>query len=172
MVFWAVALHGRRLFRLVEQWRAGHEVDRAIALEATYTLTRGMIARAIIGAAFGGAVVLVGVGAVAGAGASQLVQYGILGTVLGAALPLNGVHSLLEAALRPARLAIVGDTGIGDSLPRSRPTFATWSKMAMIAVAFVYAVLGAMLAAVFDLTSEAPAFFLVIASALMLSRHQ
>ncbi|MCB0933375.1 MAG: adenylate/guanylate cyclase domain-containing protein [Mycobacterium sp.] len=168
VVFWAVALHGRRLFRLVEQWRAGHEVDRAIALEATYTLTRGMIARAIIGAAFGGAVVLVGVGAVAGAGASQLVQYGILGTVLGAALPLNGVHSLLEAALRPARLAIVGDTGIGDSLPRSRPTFATWSKMAMIAVAFVYAVLGAMLAAVFDLTSEAPAFFLVIASALML----
>lgn len=164
----AMVFPSRRLFRRVEQWRAGHEVDRANALEATYALARGMIARAIIGLAVVGAVVLVGVGAVAGAGASQLVQYGILGTVLGAALPLNGVHSLLEAALRPARLAIVGDTGIGDSLPRSRPTFATWSKMAMIAVAFVYAVFGAMLAAVFDLTSETPAFFIVIASALML----
>ena len=163
-----MAFPGRRPFRLVEQWRADHEVDRAIALEATYTLARGMIARAVIGFAVEGAVVLVGVGAVAGAGASQLVQYGILGTVLGAAIPLNGMHSLMEAALRPARLAIVGDTGIGDSLPRSRPTFATWSKMAMAAVAFVYAVFGGMLAAVFDLTSDAPALFLVIACALML----
>ena len=159
---------GRRLFRLVEQWRADHEVDRAIALAATYTLARGLIARTVIVGAVGGAVVLVVVGAVAGAGASQLVQYGILGTVLGASILLHGAHSVMEAAMRPARLAIVGDTGIGDSLPRSRPTFATWSTMSMISVAFAYAAFGAMLAVVFDLTSEAPALFLVIASALML----
>ena len=39
-----------------------------------------------------------------------------------------GVHSFVEGALRPVRAAIAGDTGIGDSLPRSRPTFAAWSN--------------------------------------------
>jgi adenylate cyclase len=32
---YVMVLPGRRLFRLVEQWAAGHEVDRARALEAT-----------------------------------------------------------------------------------------------------------------------------------------
>ena len=51
--------------------------------------------------------------------------------------------------MRPARVAIAGDTGIGDSLPRSRPTFAAWSNVSMLATAFTFAVAGAMLAAVF-----------------------
>ena len=56
------------------------------------------------------------------------------------------MHSFVEGALRPARVAIAGDTGIGDSLPRSRPTFAAWSKISMLAVAFAFAIGGAMLA--------------------------
>ena len=63
------------------------------------------------------------------------------------------MHSFVEAALRPARVAIAGDTGIGDSLPRSRPTFAAWSNVSVLAVAFMFAVAGAMLAAVFDRAS-------------------
>jgi adenylate cyclase len=165
---YVMVLPGRRLFRLVEQWAAGHEVDRASALEATYTWARSMVARAVVGNAVMAALVLVLVGAIAGAGASRLVQYGILGTAFGAVIPLPGVHSLMEAALRPARVAIAGDTGIGDSLPRSRPTFAAWTNVSMLAVAFAYAVAGAMLAAVFDRASKFPVLFVVIGCALTL----
>ena len=52
---YVMALPGRRLFRLVEQWAAGHEVERACALEATYTWARGMVARAVVGNAVMGA---------------------------------------------------------------------------------------------------------------------
>jgi hypothetical protein len=90
------------------------------------------------------------VGAIAGATAWRLIQYGILGAVIGTAAQLIAGHSFVEAALRPARVALAGDTGIGDSLPRSRPTFAAWSNVSMLAVAFAYAAAGAMLAAVFD----------------------
>ena len=58
--------------------------------------------------------------------------------------------------MRPVRVAIAGDTGIGDALPRSRPTFATWSSVSMLGVAFVFAVVGAMLAAVFDRAVKNP----------------
>jgi len=92
----------------------------------------------------------------------------MLGTAFGAAIPLPGVHSLMEAALRPARVAIAGDTGIGDSLPRSRPTIAAWTNVSMLAVAFTYAVAGAMLAAVFDRAREEPVLFAVIGCALTL----
>ena len=102
------------------------------------------------------ALLLVVVGAIAGATGSRLVQYGILGALSGIAVKLIGMHSFVEGALRPARVAIAGDTGIGDSLPRSRPTFAAWSNMSMLAVAFAFAAGGAMLAAVFDRASEAP----------------
>ena len=60
----------------------------------------------------------------------------------GAAAQLIGVHSFVEGALRPARVAIAGDAGIGDSLPRSWPTFATWSKISMLAVAFGFSIGG------------------------------
>src|SRR5262245_17562157 len=77
-------LPGRRLLRLVEQWAAGHAVDRVSALEATYAWARGTIARVVVGNAVLGALILVLVGAIAGAGASRLVQYGMLGTAFGA----------------------------------------------------------------------------------------
>jgi class 3 adenylate cyclase len=70
--------------------------------------------------------------------------------------------------LRPARAALAGDAGIGDSLPRSRPTFATWSNVSVLAAVVVFAVLGAMLATVFDRASEEPVVFVVIGCALTL----
>jgi len=108
------------------------------------------------------------VGAVAGAMASRLVQYGILGVVFGAGVQLIAIHSVFESALRPARVAIAGDTGIGDSLPRSRPTFAARSNVSMVAVALVFATTGAFLAAVFDRTSDVPMLAFVIGGALVL----
>jgi class 3 adenylate cyclase len=152
--------------RLAEQWAAGHEVDRARALDATYTWARRVVARGIGATAVSAALLSVVVGAIAGATGSRLVQYAILGVVTGIAPHLIAMHSSLEAALRPVRIAIAGDTGIGDSLPRSRPTFAAWSDVSILATAFMYAVAGAMLAAVFDRTSEVPVLCVVIGGAL------
>jgi adenylate cyclase len=160
------ALTNRRLFRPAQQWAAGHEVDRATALEATYTFTRRAVPRALWNAAVWFALLSVIVGAIAGTNGSRLVQYGILGAAIGTGVQLIGLHSLLEAAARPARVAIAGDTGIGDSLPRSRPTFAAWSSVTVLSAAFVFTVSGAMLAAAFDRASEEPVLFLVIGCAL------
>ena len=154
--------------RLVERWAAGREVDRAKALDATYGWARRTVARSLVGMAVVAALLFVVVGAIAGAIGSRLVQYGVLGVTFGIAFDLIAVHSLVGAMMRPARVAIAGDTGIGDALPRSRPTFAAWSNVSILAVAFAYAAAGAMLAAVFDRVSEAPGLAVVIASALTL----
>jgi adenylate cyclase len=157
---------GRQRLGQVERWAAGHEVDRATALETTYTYARGAVARALTGNTVGGAALSVVVGAVAGATGSRLVQWGIIGACVGISVALVGGRTFVEIALRPARTAIAGDTGIGDSLPRSRPTFATWSNLSVVAVAFVFAVGGALLADVFHRFSEFPAAPVVIGCAL------
>ena len=153
---------GRRRFGLAEQWAAGYEVDRATALEYTYTYARGAVARGVVGGAISIALLMVVVGVLAGADGSRLVQYGILGAALGTGNLLIAAHSFVEAAVRPARIAIAGDTGIGDSLPRSRPTFAAWSNVFMLAVAFNFAVAGALAAAVLDRGREIPVLAAVI----------
>ena len=96
------------------------------------------------------------IGGVAGATGSRLVQYGIVGAAAGIGIQLMSVHTFVEGALRPARAALAGDTDIGDALPRSRPTFAAWSKMSMLAVAFEFAIAGAILAPLFDRAREDP----------------
>jgi adenylate cyclase len=168
VLVYVMILPGLGQSRLAEQWAAGQEVDPARALDATYTWARATVARPVGGNAVGAALLLVVVGVIAGASGSRLVQYGILGAVVGAAILLPGVHSFVEAALRPARVAIAGDTGIGDSLPRPRPTFAAWSNLAMLGAAFLFAVAGAMLAAVFNRASEVPVLCVVIGCALTL----
>ena len=115
-----------------------------------------------------GRLLLAVVGAIAGASGSRFVQYGILGGVFGPVIWLIGVHSLVEGMLRPARVALVGDTRIGDSLPRSHPTFAAWTSLSVLAVAFTFTVGGAMLAAVFERASEGPVLWVVIGCALTL----
>jgi adenylate cyclase len=166
VLLYVIVLPGLGRIRLAERWAAGHQVDRASALEATYTYARGSVVRAVGGNAVWAALLSVVVGAIAGGTGSRLVQYGILGAVGGAAVQLIAIHSFTEAAWRPARVALAGDTGIGDSLPRSRPTFAAWSDVSMLAVAFVFAVAGAMLAAVFDRASEVPVLWVVIGCAM------
>jgi adenylate cyclase len=158
------ALTGRR-FRPAQQWAAGQDVDRATALDATYTFTRRAVPRALWTAAVWCALLFVIVAAIAGASGSRLAQYGILGAAVGTGVQLIGLHSILEAAARPARVAIADDTGIGDSLPRSRPTFAAWSSVTVLATAFVFSVGGAMLAAAFARATAEPVLFLVIGCA-------
>jgi class 3 adenylate cyclase len=92
----------------------------------------------------------------------------MLGVGFGVGVMLVAVHSFTEAALRPARIAIAGETGIGDFLPRSRPSFAAWSNVSMIAASFAFATLGAMIAAAFGPTYQAPVFVLVIGFLSML----
>jgi class 3 adenylate cyclase len=154
--------------RLAERWAAGQKVDRATALVDTYSYARGAIARGVVGGAVVSGALFVLVGAIAGATGSRLVQYGILGVSAASSLALIAVHSLVEGALRPARVALADDTGIGDSLPRSRPTFAAWSNVLVLAVAFTFAAGGAMLAAMFDRASKAPLLWVVIGSGLTL----
>jgi adenylate cyclase len=163
-----IVLPGLGSLRIVERWAAGHEVDPARALDSTYVYARGAAARAVAVTAVWAALLFAGVGAIAGASGSRLAEYAILGAVAGGIGQLVAVHSYVEGALRPARVSIAGDTGIGDSLPRSRPTFATWSNLSMLAVAFTNAISAAMLAAVFASTIDAPVLAIVIACVLVI----
>jgi adenylate cyclase len=167
VMMWIIVLPGVGELRFVEQWKAGHEVDRVRALRATYAWVRGLTARTICNAVLL-AVVLVLVGTLAGASMSRLVQYGIVGITFGTAMMLPAIHSGAEAMIRPARVAIIGDSEIGDGLPRSRPSFAAWSNVSTLATVFVFAVWAAMLAAVFRRASESPVLAVVIAGALTL----
>ncbi len=168
MVAYVTVLPGAAFTRPAERWAAGCEVDRTEALEATYTWARRSVARAVAFNAVGAGVLAVIIGAITGATGTRLVQYALVTALLGAAIQLIAIHSLVEAALRPVRVAIAGDTGVGDSLPRSRPTFAAWSNVSMLAVAFAYAAAGAMLAAVVDQTREVPLLAVVIGGGLTL----
>jgi adenylate cyclase len=168
VLVYVIILPGRGPGGVVDQWAAGREVDRKDALDATYAWGRGLFARAIWGNAVGVGLLLVVVAAVAGASGSRLVQYAILGATFAVAVQLIAVHSFSEAAVRPARVAIAGDTGIGDSLPRSSPTFAAWSNACILATAFAFATGGAMLAAVFGGEVAVPVLAVVIGGAVTL----
>ncbi len=166
MLVCIMVLPERRWARPVEQWAAGHDVDRATALEGTYIWTRRASSRTVWATGVWAAVLSVVVGVIAGATWSRLVQYGILGAVVGVAVQLIAFHSIAEAIMRPPRIALAGDTGIGDSLPRSRPTFAARSNVSVLAVAFAFGVGGAWLAAVFTPVSDAAILSVAIGCAL------
>jgi adenylate cyclase len=166
---YVVILPGSRRFHLAQRWASGREVDREAALEDTYAWTRAVAVRGCAVWPVIAALLVVVVGAIAGASESRLVQYGILGAALGIATHLVGAHTFVEGALRPARAALAGDTGIGDSLPRSNPTFAAWLNLSMLASVFGFSVLGAMLGAVvLDRTGKVPVLFVVVGAALTL----
>lgn len=165
---WVLVGPGGREARLIERWAAGDDVDRETALRATYRYGRKLITRGVVVTFAWIAALFVGVGMIAGASGARLIQYAILGAVAGTAGQLITVHSYVESILRPARAAIASDTGIGDSLPRSRPTFATWSNVAMLAVGWAFAVAGAILGAVLDVTKHGPALAMMIGGVLVL----
>src|SRR6476620_5532821 len=84
VLIFVVALPGVGQSRVVERWAAGREVDRARALEATYTWGRGRLPGTWGAPLFWGAVLFAVVGAIAGATDSRLAHYGIVGAVFGA----------------------------------------------------------------------------------------
>jgi adenylate cyclase len=165
---WVTLFLGLGARRIVERWAAGQEVDRAKALAATYALTRKIGVRVVTVNAVLAGVLSALVGAIIGATGSRLVQYVVLGIVVGTALALITVHTLPQRAMRPARVAIAGDSAVGDSLPRSHPTFAAWSNVLMLAVIFVFGVYGAMVAAALDRPPKEPVVFGVIGLGLLL----
>ncbi|OMC26227.1 adenylate/guanylate cyclase domain-containing protein [Mycobacterium colombiense] len=162
-------LPGLGRLRLIERWAAGQEVDAARALDATYIFARGAAVRVVAVTTVWAGLLFAGVGAIAGAtNGSRLAEYAILGAVTGGTAQLIAVHSYVEGAMRPVRAAIAGDTGIGDSLPRSRPTFAAWTNVSMLSVGFTNSVSAAMLAAVFASAVDAPLLSIGIACALLI----
>jgi class 3 adenylate cyclase len=163
-----ISLPDRRLLRPAERWAAGHPVDRATALEDTYAYARSTTTRTVWATGVWAAGLSVFVGAIAGATGTRLVQYAILGAAVGTGAQLIAFHNIMESILRPVRAALAGDTGVGDSLPHSHPTFAGRSNVSMVAVAFVFAVMGASLGAVIDRVAAVPVLSVVIGGALAL----
>jgi len=97
LMVYVMILPGVGVNRLVDRWAAGREVDRAQALRATFTSARRAVPRVVVSNAVGGALLAVGVGTIAGATASRLVQYGILGAVSGTLVQLIAVHSFCRS---------------------------------------------------------------------------
>ena len=155
-------------WRLMERWAAGDSIDRREALEATYTYARASVVRSTVVFALVGGVMSVAVGAIAGASTSRLVQYASIGTGIGIAVNLIAVHPIVEAFMRPVRLAVAAETGIGDALPRSRPSFGTWSNVSILAASWAFTIAGALLGVVIDRASDAPALAIVIATGMTL----
>lgn len=164
---YVIVLPGSKTVRLFERWVGSHEVDPLTALGATFAYTRRVAVRMVVVDVVWGALLGVLVGGIAGATIGRLVQYAIVGGTYGAALAVINMHGFVEGALRPVRAAIAGATAIGDSLPRSRPTFAAWSKMATLAVGFAFGTAGAILASLIDRAREVPVVSVVIGCALM-----
>src|ERR1700759_460482 len=165
---YALAVPGGRDTRIIERWAAGEDVDRGSALRATYSYGRKLITRGVVVTFVLIAALFVGIGTIAGASGSRLIQYAIMGAIAGTAGQLIAVHSYVESTLRPARAALTSDMEIGDSLPRPRPAFATWTIVAVLAVGFAFAVAGAIMASVLDVSSHGPGLTLVIGGVLVL----
>jgi class 3 adenylate cyclase len=164
-----LAQPGGRVWRPLERWAAGDQVDEHEALESTYTWARGTLLRGVVfNAALGGLMCVV-VGAMAGAEAPRLIQYAIIGTTFHAAVQLIAIHQFAEAFLRPPRIAIAGDSGIGDAMPRSRPSFAAWSTVAILSTAWAFTFGGAIFATVIDRAGDDPAFAVALATVLTLA---
>ncbi|BBZ42389.1 adenylate/guanylate cyclase domain-containing protein [Mycobacterium conspicuum] len=162
VLVYALVLPGLGAWRLVDRWAAAGEGDRASVLKATYVWSRKQTARALGVVAVVAGVMAITVGLIVGADLSRLGQYAILGAAFGSGSHSIGVHSLVEASLRPVRVALAGGKAIGDSLPRSRPTFATWTNLSMLGVVLAFAIAGAMLTAVFAPAHQSPALWVLI----------
>ena len=169
LLCYVTILPGRGSGRVVQRWAGGRGVDAAEALAATYDWSRDAVIRTVVTNAVCVGLLSVVVGWIGGAAGSRLIQYAILGFAIGTALGLGAMHNFPEAAIRPARVAIAGDTDAGDFLPRVRPTFAAWSNISVLTVVFVFAVDGAMLAVILDRARDSPIMFAAIGIGLLLA---
>lgn len=165
---YAVILPGRGVWGTVQQWSAGSGIDRVETLEATYAYSRRTTVRCLAVTSVGASLLFVILGGIAGATGLRLAQYALLGCVAGFASHLVGVHTMAGVPMRPVRIALIGGSGIGDSLPRSRPIFATWTNLSTLASALSFAIAGSMLTTVLDNTVRAPLSWLLIGFVLTL----
>jgi class 3 adenylate cyclase len=163
-----MAVPGRRSMLLLQRWAGGHQVDPSTALANTYSYARKAVPRTVWATGLWLAALLVIVGEVVGASGWRLGQYAVLGAALGTGVQLIAYHSVLESVLRPPRVALTGDTELGDSLPRSRPTFAARTNMSVVAAVFTFGVLAALSGAVVDRAGAIPVLALAIGCALTL----
>ncbi|MFI5507932.1 adenylate/guanylate cyclase domain-containing protein [Mycobacterium sp. NPDC051804] len=161
-----IILPGSRTFSLGQARRKRRPMDDVKALEQTYRWTRAAGIRGMWSMSVCGLMLLPIVGVITGASASRLLQYAVVGVTLGIPFNAFGMHFFLEGAVRPLRGTLTGDTGIGDSLPRARPTFAAWVGISMVASAFTFTFVGAMLGAVLDPDGGVPALAVVIAGVI------
>ena len=162
VLVYALILPGTGQFSVVERWAAGEDVDVAAALRETYRYGR-QVRRVVAVTAAWLAVLLCIVGALAGAPWSRLVQYAIVGAVTGAAVQLIAIRSIMEAVMRPPRVALTAGSPIGDALPRMRPTFSAWSNVSMVATAFAYTTVGAMAMTSFPTVGIHPVLWVAVA---------
>ncbi len=158
---------GARIWRDLRRWVPGGAIDSADILVRTYTWARGVVTQWPVHVGLCAGLLAVAVGAIVGAPGSRLVQYAVVGFVWGAGSLLIGVHTLAEASLRPVRIALAGGTDIGDSLPRSRPTYASWANIALISSTLSFGLFGAMLSAVLPAASQHPIVWVLIGCVLM-----
>jgi class 3 adenylate cyclase len=153
---------GGRVWRPVERWAAGERTDRAGALEATYSWGRISLVRSTLVYGIAGAGLGCTVGAIGGERGPDIAQYAIAGASITIAVQAIALHQFAEALLRPARIAIAGDSDVGDALPRSRPAFAAWSNLATLATAFAFSFAGSAFAVAFDLVGDGGAILTVV----------
>jgi class 3 adenylate cyclase len=168
VAMYVAARPGSEVWSLLEGWAAGDLVDRRDALQATYTLARTSVVRAFTVTTMAGAMMCVVVGVLAGESRWSLVQFAAIGVVYSLAVQMIAIHSFVEASLRPVRIAIASDSGFGDSLPRSRPSFAMWSNLSILAVAGVFCLGGTAMGASIDAVSDTPIVAVAIAAGFTL----
>ena len=110
----------------------------------------------------------VAVAAMAGTTASRLVQYGILGLLVGIALGSTPCTTWSRQSRgRPeSRLPVM--LGSVIPFPVHVRAFAAWSNVFVVAIVFIFAVDGAMLAAAFGHAPDEPVLFIVIGVAMAL----
>jgi adenylate cyclase len=158
-----VVLPGRRRFRLMRPVSAGDEVDRFQALNESYVWGRAAGIRQLWFVPIWAATFFAIVSSLAGAHGMRVVEYAIVGGAMGIVTTLISVHTFMEGLLRPVRAALAGDSGIGDALPRPRPTFARWLEVSMLSALCNFTTAGVMVGVLLGRVSDSPVLPLVIA---------
>ncbi|RUP37632.1 MAG: adenylate/guanylate cyclase domain-containing protein, partial [Gordonia sp. (in: high G+C Gram-positive bacteria)] len=151
------------LVRPAERWATGHDVDPYVALQGTYEYVRRIDGIALYLQAMTGLAYVAVVGAVCGASAGNIAAYAAIGLTSFAAVYVLGGHSLVEAGMRPARVALTGDTTLGDALPRATPTFAQRSNRSLLAAAYTFTMAGGLVTSAFDKSLVLPVIALLVA---------
>lgn len=159
---------GRTPWRLIEEWGQSDSDGRLEALEATYTIARASVTRSVWSFGATSATLSVLVGAIVGASGPRLVEYGIIGVAAGIVALAPPVHGFIESCMRPARIAIAGASGVGDGLPRPRPSFATWSLVFLLSVIWTFTLVGALFAALTDGLQDHPVVAVTLATLVVL----